>query len=128
MLAVGLSAERTTALEEVEGDDVRPAVCVARTKAHRPEQTREKGDVVVFDRLLPHLALRIEMPDHVQAKYVRLALLECAGLLLERGAHRALAVDSDLDTEAMCDFVEHHVLEKSVEGHARQLIVCLLYT
>ena len=72
VLAVRLARERALPLEEVERDDVRAAVRIGRAEAHGAEEAREEGDVVVLDRLLSHLALRVELPHHVQAEDVRL--------------------------------------------------------
>ena len=57
----------------------------------------------------------MELGDHVEAQDVGLALLECAGLVLERLAHRALAVERVLDAEAVRHLVEHDVGEEGVE-------------
>ena len=110
-------------LEEVERHHVRAAVRVGGAEAHRAEEAREEASRSCRSTVsVPSSPCSLSFTDHVQAEDVRLPFLERAGALLERRAHRALAVDRVLDAEAVRDLVEHHVLEERVEVDVRQLV------
>ena len=96
---------------------------IARSEAHRPEDAREKRDVVVFHAPVRQLVPLAQLPHHVEAKDVGLAFLQRAVALLERVAHRAAAVDRVLDAESVRHFVKHYVLEKRVERHVLHLVL-----
>ena len=91
-------------------------------EAHRAEEPGQVGDVVVHQVGLAQLAHLLELRDHEQAQHVGLALLERAAQVLERVAHRALAVERVLDAEPVRHLVEHHVGEEGVELDVRLLV------
>ncbi len=109
--------------EEVETHHVGLAVRAGRTKADRTEDPRQERHVVVLERRVAHLAPLVQRGDHVQAEDVGLALFERRGLLLQRGAHRARAVERVLDAQTVGHLVEHRVGEEGVERDVAALVL-----
>ena len=100
---VRVAGERAFALQPVEGDHVGLAVGAGGTEAHRAEDARQEGDVVVHALLLVQLAHVAQRADHVKPEDVGLAFFVGAGEVGQRLAHRAFSVERVLDAQAVGD-------------------------
>ena len=71
----------------------------------------------------PRGALCGELRDHVETEHVGLAFLENRRAVFHRLAYVALAVDRLLDTQPVCDLMEHRVPEERVERDLFALVL-----